>query len=190
MVKVAFLVEGKVEKILIDYLANKGWFEKLNIIQVGPTIDAKGSGNICPKNIPMFIEQIMTHNPDKIIILTDLECDPCVAETKKRLGDCENCIVILAKKAVEAWFLADDNVVSQLTRGKIRHYDNPERTTDMPFEELKQLALKHTDSGVGTKVSLCKKVLKKYNFQIENAANHPNCDSARYFLTKLTQLSK
>ena len=29
----------------------------------------------------------------------------------------------------------------------------------------------------------------KYGFTIENAANHPNCPSARYFLTKLQTLA-
>lgn len=185
MVKVAFLVEGKVEKTLIDFLVKDGWFNQFNIEQVGPTIDVKGGGGLCPHNMLAFVEQARTYNPDKILILTDFECDLCVTKTKERLGDCDICVIVLARKAIEAWFLADDNVISQLTRGGIRHHEEPENTILMPYDTLKELALEYTDSGVGSKIMLCNKVLKRINFRIENAAAHPNCDSAQYFLDKL-----
>lgn len=102
MVIVAFIVEGKVKKFFIDSLNKQGWFDKYNIEKIGPTIDVKGGGNLCPRNMPQFVEQIKTFNPDKIFILTDLECDPYVEKTKDRLGTCDICIVVLARKAIEA----------------------------------------------------------------------------------------
>jgi len=38
VVRVAFLVEGDVEKIIIDDLRQKSWFDKFNMEAVGETI--------------------------------------------------------------------------------------------------------------------------------------------------------
>jgi len=65
MVKVAFIVEGKIEKIFVDFLDNSGWFEKYNIQKVAPTIDAKGGGNLCPQNMQIFVDEVKTYHPDK-----------------------------------------------------------------------------------------------------------------------------
>ncbi len=51
MVKVAFLVEGDVEKMIIDDLKQKSWFDKFNMEIVGETVNVRGGGNLCPKNI-------------------------------------------------------------------------------------------------------------------------------------------
>ena len=90
--------------------------------------NGSGKSNIfealeCPQNIAIFIEQAKTHNPDKIIILTDLECDPSITQTKERLGDCDECIIIIARKSFEAWFLADDALLSNMTNGNCRHFN-------------------------------------------------------------------
>jgi hypothetical protein len=156
MVKVAFIVEGKVEQIFIDFLDQTHWLASKKI--------------------------------EKIVILTDLECDPCVQKTKERLGDCDICTIILAKKAIEAWFLADDKVLQVLTDSKIEHYDHPEETESMPYETYKELLLQNTRRGTGSKVSFVTKILKKYHFSIERAANHPHCPSAKYFIDVITRL--
>jgi len=184
MVKVAFIVEGKVEQIIIDYLHSNGWFTQFNIEKIGPTIDAKGGGNLCPRNMPIYVAEAQTHNPDKIFILTDLECDPCVTKTKERLGDCDECTIVLAKKAIEAWFLADDELLLSLTNGELNHYDEPEGTTQMPYDELKAILLETTGRGTGTKASFALRV-KRLGFNMDNAASHVNCPSAKYFIDKL-----
>ena len=182
MVKVLFIVEGKVEKIFIDHLHRNKWFERFGIQKVGPTIDAKGGGNLCPENIDDFIQQAKTHSPDKIVILTDLECDPCIEKTKKRLGDCTLCKIIIARKAIEAWFLADDDLLSKLSERKCTHYETPENTSKMPFETFKVLAKRLALSrGPGSKVMFVKRVLRE-GFGIEKAAAHEQCGSAMYFV--------
>ena len=51
MVKVAFIVEGDVEKIVVDKcFIEKNWLEKYNITPIKPVINAGGGGNLCPKN--------------------------------------------------------------------------------------------------------------------------------------------
>ena len=190
MVKVAFIVEGDVEKIIVEecFIKNK-WLESKNIEALTPVINAGGGGNLCPHNMPIYVEQAQTSNPDKIIILTDLECDPCIAKTKDRLGDCANCITIISRKSFEAWFLADDALLSTMTDGDYSHYSTPELTTNMPFDEFKALMAEHTGRGTGDKVRTAKKVSKN-NFSIENAGNHPNCPSAKYFVDKIDEIGR
>jgi len=190
MVKVAFLVEGKVEKKLIDYLVSEDWFSQFNIEQAGPVIDVKGGGSLCPHNMQAFVEQAIAHNPDKILILTDLECDPCVTKTKERLGNCPICSIVLARKAIEAWFLADDEVVKYFTDNKLQSFEYPEDTDGMPYDKLKEIALEHTGRGVGLKILCANKILKRIGFKIENAANHPNCHSAKYFIDKVKSIGE
>ncbi len=187
MVKVAFIVEGKCEQIFIDFLFKNNWFSDRNIQKVGPTIDAKGGGNLCPRNMGLFVSQAKTHNPDKIFILTDLECEPCVEKTKERLGNCNECTIVLAKKALESWFLADNEIVKFLTNSNLNSYEFPENTSKMPYDELKEILLKHTQRGTGSKVMFARRVLQN-GFDIERAAAHPNCLSAKYFIDKITTI--
>ena len=188
MVKVAFIVEGKVEKIFIDFLEESNWFKDKNIQKVAPTVDAKGGGNLCPQNMQVFVEQTKTFNPDKIFILTDLECDPCVEKTKERLGECDICVVVLAKKAIEAWFLADGEILKQFTNSKISYYEYPETTELMPYDVFKEILMEYTGRGT-SKVKLVKNILRN-GFDIERVAKHPECASAKYFVDKIKSLGE
>jgi hypothetical protein len=183
MVKVAFIVEGKVEKLFIDSLEENGWFTQKSIKKVAPTIDAKGGGNLCPQNMQNFVELVMTFNPDKIFILTDLECDPCVEKTKERLGDCDICVVVLAKKAIEAWFLADSEILKQFTNEELTYFDYPEKTELMPYEIFKNILMEYTNRGT-SKIKLAKNVFRN-GFDIERVARHPERESAKYFVDKI-----
>jgi len=185
MVNISFIVEGKVEKIFIDNLNNTGWLNSKNIKQVGPVIDAKGGGNLNSNNLVFFIEQSKIFNPDKIIILSDLENEPCYTKAKERLGNCNIGIIVIAKKAIEAWFLADSELVETLTNGKEKNFEYPEETNLMPYDTFKNLLLKHTSRGSGSKVAFAKKVLKN-GFSIDRASEHNNCKSAKYFINKLS----
>jgi len=190
VVKVVFIVEGDVEKIIVEKcFIETGWLASKNIEPLTPVINASGGGNLCPHNMPDFVAQARALEPDKIIILTDLECDPCILKTKTRLGDCEECIIIISKKAFEAWFLADDRLLSTMTNQSLEHFEFPELTLDMPFDTFKSLLVKHTNRGTGSKVQLAKKVSKN-RFNIENSAKHPNCPSAKYFIDKIISIGE
>lgn len=184
MVNVVFIVEGKVEQIFIDFLHKSQWLVNKNINKLGPTIDVKGGGNLCPKNMQTFVEQALTYNPDRIFILTDLECDPCIEKTKERLGVCDLCTTVIARKAIEAWFLADNNVLATLTNGHVQSFEAPETTEQMPYETYKSLLVEHTGRGTGSKVTFARKIFKS-GFDIERAATHENCKSAKYFIDKI-----
>lgn len=187
MVRVAFVVEGKVERIFIDHLKESGWFVRYGIEKVGPTIDAKGGGNLCPENLNDYIDQVRVFDPEKIVILTDQECDPCVQKAKERIGDCDICAVVLAKQAIESWFLADDNLLTELSEGRCDRYDDPERTSRKPYETFKVLAKRLNLRGPGSKSQFVKKVLKK-GFDVERAARH--APSAAYFVKKIKAIGE
>ena len=106
MVKVGFVVEGDCEKMLLSSKGFQQWATQPGI-EICAVINASGGGNLCPENIEPSIANCRNlSNPDKIVVLTDLECEPCITATKNRIGGNVDHIVV-AKKALEAWFLAD-----------------------------------------------------------------------------------
>jgi len=108
-------------------------------LEIGyPVINAGGNGNLCAQNIKPFLEKCYIEaNPDKIVVLTDLECEPCVTAAKARIGDDKVNQIIVAKKALEAWFLADTIAMRHwLKNDDFPGEMMPEQTTGMPWERL------------------------------------------------------
>ncbi len=194
MVRMGFVVEGYCEKILLESNNFCHWAKQHNISICFPIINACGGGNLCPKNIDDSITECnILANPDKIIILTDLECDPCITVTKSRIGNRDIHQIIVAKKALEAWFLADTAAMrSWLKNHNFPGEDEPENTQDMPWDRLKEIARIYHKDGRGPgarKIQFAKTMINKLGFSIERAANHPNCSSAKYFLDKLQKMA-
>ncbi len=187
------MVEGYCEKILLESNNFRDWARQHNILICEPIINARGGGNLCPKNINASITEChRLANPDKIMILTDLECDICVTATKARIGGDVNQVVV-AKKALEAWFMADTKAMRRwLKNNDFQGENEPENTQDMPWDRLKEIAKSYHKEGRGPgtrKIGFAKIMINKLEFSIERAANHPNCASAKYFLEKLQKLT-
>ncbi|GEM_PF-234059 len=194
MVRVGFVVEGYCEKILLESSHFHDWAKQHDILICEPIINARGGGNLCPKNIEASITEChRLANPDKIIILTDLECDPCVTATKARIGYEINQIIV-AKKALEAWFMADTIAMRRwLKNNDFQGEVYPENTPDMPWNRLKEIAKSYHKEGRGPgtrKIHFAKIMINKLGFSIERAAAHLNCSSAKYFLDKLQKLNE
>jgi hypothetical protein len=194
MVRIGFVVEGYCEKILLESRNFRNWAIQHNIQICDPIINARGGGNLCPKKIDASITECrILASPDKIIVLTDLECDPCVTITKARIGNGDIDQIIVAKKALEAWFMADTEAMRRwLKNDDFQGEHNPEKTPDMPWYHLKEIAKNHQKEGRGPgtrKTRFAKTMINQFSFSIERAANHPNCPSAKYFLEKLQKLS-
>ncbi|MDR3611748.1 MAG: hypothetical protein P4L27_14355 [Ignavibacteriaceae bacterium] len=179
--KLGFIVEGDTEKILLDSYEFKSFLDNQNLLYVEPIINAKGSGNLLPHNISGYINVLKQQGADKILILTDLDDSPCYSEVKKRI-DGEGLIICIAKRKIEAWFLSDSTTLSSLLRKKIS-CEFPEDIPD-PFEYLSNLRQLHQGKGFSDKKILAQKMLRN-GFSIENAKDHPNCPSAKYFYNKL-----
>lgn len=189
MVKVGFIVEGDTEKIVIESALFQTWASQQGVEICKPVLDAKGGGNLLPQNIEPLIERLRCSKPDHIVILTDLEHDPDMEAVRKRIGDKHTKLVFIAVKAIEAWFLADSSALGKWLGISVSEIW-PEKTKGMPWERLKELAAELNLRGPGaSKPAFAKKITKKCGFSISNAAQHPNCPSAKLFHDGLTHLS-
>jgi hypothetical protein len=186
MVKVGFICEGETEKLIIESEAFKTLLAHSSL-ELILAIDAKGNGNLLPHNIEKFIAILEDARCDKIFILTDLDKDSCITFTKQRVSAREKDIIIVAVKQIEAWFLSDTQTLSGLFKAKFQ-FEFPENENE-PYDTLNTLFVNHTGSGNGKKnnggkIKTARKMINN-GFSVVNAAAHPNCSSAKYFLQKL-----
>ena len=140
-----------------------------------------------PHNIIPYRDNLFELGAEKVFILTDLYQDTCITKTKERITEYENQIIIIAVKQIEAWFLADSATMNQIFKGDF-NFDFPENE-DIPFDSIRSLYFNKFQQGIvgrDEKKKLTKRMLSN-GFSIQNAANHPNCPSANYFLTQLQQ---
>ena len=184
MVKVGFICEGFTEEFILQSDNFHVILKTLNLESV-EIINVKGNKNLLPHNISKFREQLIELGASVIIILTDLDEDECITKTKLRITEQSNQIIIIAVKQVESWFLADSILLTKLL-GEPFKFDFPENE-EIPFETLRNLLIKFKGRGIPAKVPMARKMLNN-GFSIQNAANHPNCQSAKYFLTKLQSI--
>lgn len=190
MVRVGFIVEGSTEKIVIESNTFQMWAREQGIEICSPVIDAEGGGNLLPQNIEPMINQLKRHNPNHIIILTDLEYDSTPEAVIARIGKEHTKLIFIAVKALEAWFLADTNALCKWLSSDDVFVNKPEETVGMPWERLKELSSELGKRGPGsTKPGFAKKMVKHYGFSVPNAAKHPNCPSVKKFYDVLMGLS-
>jgi hypothetical protein len=184
VVKIGLICEGDTDKMVLESTDFQDILTQFNLECVRVE-DAVGNGNLLPQHIEKYRDSLQNFGASKIIILTDLDENACITFTKERLKALPDEIVIISVKTLESWFLADSQVMSKLI-GKDFNCEFPEKESN-PFRKIKSIFQEHTTRGVGTKTILTRRVLK-YGFSIQNAANHPNCPSAKYFLTKLQSI--
>jgi hypothetical protein len=185
VVKIGFICEGDTDKMVLESANFQDILTKFNLECVRVE-DAGGNGNLLPQHIEKYRNSLQKFGATKIIILTDLDENACITFTKERLKSLPDEVVVISVKTLESWFLADSQVMSQLV-GKDFNFEFPE-IENTPFETIKRIFQEETSRGVGTKRILARRLLK-YGFSIQNAANHPNCPSAKYFLTKLQSIT-
>lgn len=183
VVKIGFIVEGETEALILNSDNFKAILDELNLVVVG-IINAGGNKNLLPHNILVHHANLIKKGAEKIVILTDLDNDQCITKTKERITERENQFIIVAIKQIEAWFLADSTLLSHLFNESFI-FDYPEKE-DVPFNRLRDLLVQFRGRGIPKKVPMALKMLNS-GFSIQHAANHPNCPSASYFLTKLKQ---
>ena len=183
MVKIGFIVEGETEALILYSDKFKAILNELNLVSVG-IINAGGNKNLLPHNILIHQTNLIKKGAETIVILTDLDNDQCITKTKERITERENQIIIVAIKQIESWFLADSLLLSNLFNEPFS-FDYPENE-NVPFDMLRALLIKYRGRGLPKKIPMALKMINE-GFSIQNAASHPNCPSANYFLTKLTQ---
>ncbi len=185
MVKLGFIGEGKTERKILESEQFRTFLNSLNLDYVEKVIDAEGSGNLIPERLPALIEILENQGANRIIILTDLEDMPSIRFAKERVTTSDEYIIIIAVRAVEAWFLAD--TIAMSTYFKQNYTCEFPEDIDNPFEFIKQEGIRLTGRGVNSKRLLCGRMLRN-GFSIQNAAQHPDCPSAAYFIRQLNEL--
>ncbi|MCE2433861.1 MAG: DUF4276 family protein [Candidatus Latescibacteria bacterium] len=196
MVTVGFVVEGASEKRLVESELFRKWLrEDCNLKVVDPVVDAAGNGNMCSHNIETFVKNLRTiANPNKVVVLADLDpdiCAPCVQKRKEIIGSQGIDLVVIAKKAMESWFLADTKAMRQWLGNDAFCEPHPETLDEMPdempWDRLKKLRTKQC-RGPGSKLSFARKFIHVHGFDVRRAARHAHCPSARYFVERLCAL--
>lgn len=187
VVRVGFICEGRTEKKIVESEKFQEYLSRIGIEVVGEIRDAEGNGNLLPHNLKKFVDELLIQGAEKIVIITDLDQDACITLTKDRITIKANLIVIVAVKQIESWFLADSLTLTNLLKENFE-FTHPEDQLS-PFETLKELFKGKEGRGIGTKTIFARRMIK-YGFSVENAAQHPNCTSAAYFLKKLKQLTE
>ena len=189
MVKLGFIGEGAVEKIILESSQFQEYLHSLGIDFVNEVVDATGNGNLLPHNIDQYSQILKSKGASTIIILTDLDDDQCTTLTKSRIKPSEIHIVIVSVKEIEAWFLADEEAMRTFLKDNDYSIGNPE-AIEKPFEKIRGLRIEKIGRGIGSKVILANQMINKHNFSILRAAKHPNCASARFFIGKIIELSQ
>ena len=191
MVKVGFIVEGDSEKVLIESAGFKKWASDQGLEICSPVINAKGGGNLLPHHIKPMLAQIERSQPDHIVILTDLEDATDVEAVKARITTEQTELIFIAVKALEAWFLADTDAMRRWLNAPDFFEPTPEQTPEMPWDRLKEVAKVCGSRGPGSnKVIFAKKMCGVVlQYELERAAAHPACPSAKDFRDGLLKLS-
>ncbi|PBQ33583.1 hypothetical protein CNR22_17980 [Sphingobacteriaceae bacterium] len=188
MVKFGFIVEGETEKVLLESHAFHQLISELGAEFIPEIINADGNGNLLPRNIEKHSQILKDKGATHILILTDLDKDLCVTETKNRIQPAQNHYCVVSKKVIESWFLSDIDALRTFVKSNIDGYLDPE-TIDNPFEEIRRVRFQRIGIGFNNKRKLAYSMLEN-GFPFKRAAAHPNCSSAKYFIDKLTLLAK
>jgi len=192
MVTVGFVVEGDSDKYLVESELFQTWLrEECNLEMVDRVVNAKGQSEMRGRNIEDKVRLLRQEtNPDKVVVLADLDPDervPCIQERKKIIGSQGIDLVVIAKKAMESWFLADTESRRRWLGDGTFYEMAPDMLTGMPWDRLKELGRKR-GRGPGTKVRFSRKFIRDHGFDIRRAARHDQCPSARYFVSRLCAL--
>ncbi len=192
MVTVGFVVEGVSDKKLIESESFRAWLqEECGLQVVDPVVDAGGNGQMCSHKIEVFVDKLrIKANPDKIAVLADLDpdsCAPCVEKRKEIIGSNGIDLVVIARKAMESWFLADTEAMRSWTGDAGFREEYPETLAGMPWDRLKEIGCQ-IGRGPGNKKIFARKFIRDHGFDVRRAADHGNCPSALYFVERLCSL--
>lgn len=189
--RIGFICEGESEKIIIESKAFQNFLIQ-NGFDCAKVVDAVGNGSLLPKNIKNHLLTMERYKADVIVVLTDLDEDRCITLTKERIKPDlpENVIIIVSVKAIESWFLADSSTMSAITK-KNFFYEFPEKTDSKPIDAINDVFKEELKRGIGRsgKPRLARYFINQ-GFDVNNAAQHPNCPSAKYFINKIQELAQ
>ena len=129
-------------------------------------------------------------NLDRLVVLADLdpsETVPCITERKNRVDSEAIDLVVIARKAIESWFLADTRAMRSWTNDESYCETHPEATPNMPWDRMKEVGPVRRGRS---KVLFAKRLITEHGFDVVQAAKHPQCPTARYFVERVSALAR
>ncbi|MFN4147034.1 MAG: DUF4276 family protein [Runella sp.] len=200
MVKVGFMVEGDTEKILITKSDDfKKFCDRIDIEVLGTVMpNHKGQrGKDLFKNtekIDSYLKVLFEQGADFIVCLRDQEDLPCITAAKDEIkNNHERLIKVIAVRQIEAWFLSDYQALENFFEITSIQNEFPEikfpQELLKPADVLAEISLRTRNRGIGDKLLFAKRFIQNYGFSMVRAAQNPECQSTKYFLDKLTQIS-
>lgn len=196
MVKAGFIGEGDCEKILLSSPEFRNFLAGFEIEPVNEVINAGGRNKLfhaakdfsrIQPRVDSWLNILQDKGAEKIFILVDIDEFPCITEFKPNIYRRTNDVVIVAKKALEAWYLSDIDTLRKYLQANVPFVTEPEAIMD-PFQHLNELSIQFRGRGITDKKILTRQMIK-LGFSLPRAADHPHCSSARYFLQKLNDLN-
>ena len=185
---VGFIVEGATEKIIIESLQFREFLNAIELNYIEDIIDAKGAGNLLPYELKGHVKQLSRKGAEIIVILTDLQPSASIEDVQNRVNPNGNHVVAVAVQQIEAWLLADIQVMKIFLDDQDFQIAHPE-SYENPFNEINNLRIQRNQLKVKTKPVLAQKIISE-GFDVRRAAAHPGCASARYFINILTEISQ
>ncbi|WP_255037378.1 hypothetical protein [Lacihabitans soyangensis] len=158
-------------------------FLKANNLEAIPTLfPVKGNmGKDVFKNIDKInslIDILKEKGAEHIFVIRDLEDLECVVLARNEINS-DSVQKIIVEKTMESWFLADSEALQKVFSADDIKVEFPEKIEN-PFNALKQISKEKENRGISDKLIFAARMLSN-GFSIENAAKHPNCDSAKYW---------
>jgi hypothetical protein len=185
MVKIAFICEDDAGKKIVDSEDFEQILQQNDVELLHPVYNVKGKGNLTEENVRGLVGTASDAGAKCVFLLTDMDLDACTTVTRQKLIQDPLCKIIVCKKAIESWFLADTDAISAVLKQN-GYFEYPEEPP-IPFDTINQL---HKDVFNGRGISKAILPIKMIGngFSLVKAANHPNCSSALYFLQKIQAL--
>ena len=179
------MVEGATERLIIKSVAFQSMLHNIGLQIVGDVIDVRGRMNLLSEKTDGVRQILRQSGAERLVILTDKEDTTCYSSLKSLINTPVDLIAV-ANRTIEAWYLADSRTLSTIFQTNF-YCEFPENVLS-PIDTLKAYRQQFRGMGIGDKKAFAR-IMLKYGFTIENAAQHPNCPSATYFLTKLQTLA-
>ena len=193
--RVGFVVEGDSEKVFVESRTFRQWLKEQGMNLVDPVAVAGGQGKMEWRSdrggiglVALLKRQV--GNLDRVVVLADLDPSlavPCITARKNRIDSQAADLVVVARKALESWFLADTETMRRWTRDDSYFEKHPEYTDGMPWDRIKEVGRVRRGRS---KVRFARRLIDEHGFDVVRAAEHPGCPTARYFVERVSALGK
>ena len=195
---VGFIVEGPSDKFVVESDSFTELLASEGLQRASPVVVAGGDGRMSNSRISDLATLLRKQATDAriILLLADLDENPdgsprCISERKDSIGSDGVDVIVIARKAIETWFLADTKAMRSWTGDDSFFEPNPETRPGMPWNSLKEIGVATSGRGPGrSKPMFAKRFVRQHGFHVERAAEHPECPSAGYFLAKIAALGE